>query len=106
MNNCEEIKKCLICNSKKLLPYLDLGLQPLANEYHKGDKLQERCQLGLQVCETCYHSQLTYRVDNHLLFDEYIYDSRTSETLDRYFRGFCQYIMSEWKGGKPPRVLE
>ena len=102
----ERIDRCLVCNGRKLTPYLNLGNQPLANSYHKGSHSQNTYPLGVQFCETCAHSQLTYKVDNHLMFDDYPYVSGTSQTLDRYFRGFCQYVMSNWKGKKPPRVLE
>ncbi len=105
MSNVQELNRCLCCNGKKLVPYLDLGVQPLANNYHNGES-QEKYPLGVQVCETCFHNQLTHKVDNHLMFDEYIYVSGTSETLNRYFRGFTQAVMMGWKGKKPPRVLE
>lgn len=95
-----------MCGSIRLVPYLSLGTQPLANNYHKAHQKLERYPLGVQVCENCFHSQLTHKVDNHLMFDEYIYVSGTSETLNKYFRQFTNTVLKNWKGKKPPRVLE
>jgi SAM-dependent methyltransferase len=98
--------RCLVCGSSKLVPYLNLGEQPLANANHKGQREQQKYPLGVQVCQTCYHSQLTHKVDNRLMFDDYIYVSGTSETLTNYFRQFTNTVMKAWKGSKPPRILE
>lgn len=105
VSNVQELSNCLCCNSKNLTPYLSLGSQPLANSYHHGEA-QMKYPLGVQVCGCCYHSQLTHSVDPHLMFDNYIYVSGTSETLHRYFRGLTQTVLMGWKGKKPPRILE
>ncbi|HYT46388.1 MAG TPA: methyltransferase domain-containing protein, partial [Methylomirabilota bacterium] len=106
MGNYEKLDRCLICNGKKLVPYLDLGRQPPANAYHKEQQKLKRYPLGIQLCETCFHSQLTHKVDNHIMFDDYLYVMDTSETLRSYFQGFADMVLKNWKGRKPPRVLE
>lgn len=102
----ESLTKCLCCGAGNLTRYLDLGNQPLANAYHNGQKELPRYPLGIQVCDRCFHSQLTHKVDNRLMFDDYLYVSGTSATLTRYFQGLVQYVITNWKGKKPPRVLE
>ena len=87
------ITKCLCCNSKNLDLVLDLGMQPLANTYRKNlDNILEKYPLALNVCISCWHSQLSYCVDRKLIFDSYTYISGTSKTLNSYFRWFAHEI--------------
>lgn len=106
MNDYKALTKCLCCDSKELTPYLDLGNQPLANSYHDGSRKQDRYPLGVQFCKRCSHSQLTHKVDNRLMFDDYLYVSGTSDTLRNYFGNFARLVLKNWKGKSPPRVLE
>lgn len=83
------LNDCLACGGSALAPYLDLGAQPLANSFHDGTRDLPRFPLEVQVCRHCWHSQLTVAVDPHLMFDDYLYVSGTSETLRRYFAEFA-----------------
>lgn len=80
---------CLACGGDDLFQYLDLGTQPLANSFHDGTKELPRFPLAVQACRKCWHSQLTVAVDPHLMFDDYVYASGTSETLRKYFANFA-----------------
>lgn len=92
------LENCLICGAK-VEEYLDLGIQPLANSYHRGEALP-RFPLGLAHCLYCDHHQLIYSVDPKLMFENYLYVSDTSSTLVRYFEWLKSYI------GSPKSVLE
>lgn len=83
------LNTCLACGGADLFPYLDLGRMPLANSFHDGSKELPTYPLAVQACRTCWHSQLTEAVDPHLMFDDYLYVSGTSETLRRYFESFA-----------------
>lgn len=103
------IQRCLACDvgdPPHLRPFLDLGEQPLANNYHKGEGGGPCYPLAVNVCTWCYHSQLSHSVDPSEMFDHYLYVSGTSETLRRYFEALADRVMSEWEGERPPRVLE
>lgn len=80
---------CLVCGGSDTFEYLDLGRQPLANEFHDGTRELARYPLAVMACRTCWHSQLTEFVDPHLMFDDYLYVSGTSDTLKRYFQDFA-----------------
>jgi len=85
---------CLICQQKNtLVDYLDLGDQPLANSYHKGEHL-ERYPLQLNVCTNCWHSQLSVSVNPSEMFDNYLYISDTTKTLTEYFEWVTNYILA------------
>lgn len=80
---------CLACGGSDLFQYIDLGDHPLANSFHDGTKALPLFPLSVNACRTCWHSQLSYAVDPHLMFDDYLYVSGTSETLRKYFSDFA-----------------
>lgn len=93
---------CLVCNNDKLVNYLNLTDQPLANSYHKGSGLS-KYPLQMNLCTNCYHSQLTVSVDPSEMFDHYLYISDTTKTLTDYFVWATDYMLSM---GNPKSVLE
>jgi 2-polyprenyl-3-methyl-5-hydroxy-6-metoxy-1,4-benzoquinol methylase len=105
MSNYKEIRTCVACGSSDLHPYLDLGNQPLANSYHKGEKLNTY-PLHVQYCKSCTHNMLTVSVDPSEMFEHYLYISDTSQTLTDYFQGLCDKILDRNKEVEKPRVLE
>lgn len=84
-----ENERCLACNGSKLRSVLDLGKQPLANNYHTG-KEQQEYPLNLKLCVDCYHLQLSHTVNPDLMFKNYLYVSGTSKTLRDYFDFFAR----------------
>jgi len=88
MQGCTEIKECRVCGNEELTEVLDLNNQPLANSYHTGDKEQETYPLKINVCNSCFHVQLSVVVDPDLMFKDYLYVSGTSKTLHAYFEDF------------------
>ena len=95
MNN--KLEECLCCASKNLEPSLDLGAQPLANEFLPSkDAPQESYPLAVNLCRDCLHLQLTHAIDPDLMFKHYLYVSGTSETYRKYLADFASQV---YKGG-------
>ena len=92
MNKVNEINRCLCCENLNIRTILDLGNQPLANTYHKGESL-EVFPLKLNLCENCWHLQLSHAVDPDLMFKNYLYVSGTSNTLREYFDRFVDITL-------------
>lgn len=87
------LKHCLCCGGNRLKMVLNLGRQPLANSYVNEKSIGlEEYPLGLNVCENCWHAQLSVCVDRDLIFDNYHYASGTSKTLIRYFAWFARAL--------------
>lgn len=84
-----ENKLCFACNNKELKIILDLGNQPLANNYHRGE-VQSEYPLRLNLCNKCYHLQLSHTVNPNLMFKHYLYVSGTTQTLKDYFNFFSK----------------
>lgn len=69
---------CRVCNSDKLIKYLDLGLMPMANslfDSEKEAKDAKRYPLELMFCDDCGLSQLSIVVDPVELYEYYTYRS-------------------------------
>ena len=93
MEKFKKIEKCVVCGSTDSLnKYIDFGLQPLANSYHKGVCL-DLYPLAVQFCASCSHNQLTVSVNPDEMFSNYLYVSDTSQTLTQYFQQLCDKIL-------------
>ncbi len=95
MSNFTEKKDCICCGKSNLSLVLDLNNQPLANSYHKEDEVLEEYPLGLNLCDNCYHLQLTHIVDPDLLFKNYLYCSGTTQTLRDNFEWFSNFVLED-----------
>ena len=84
-------KECFACGNSDLRSILDLGQQPLANNYHNGE-FQEKYPLNLTLCQNCYHLQLSHTVNPDLMFKNYLYVSGTAKTLRDYFDFFANKL--------------
>lgn len=88
---------CVCCGSSDLRTCLDLGQQPLANNLiNTVADAYNQYELRTQVCDTCWHQQLSISVDPTLMFDHYVYVSGTSQTLRDYFDWFAAWCNFMW----------
>jgi 2-polyprenyl-3-methyl-5-hydroxy-6-metoxy-1,4-benzoquinol methylase len=90
--NCREKKNCICCDSDILTEILDLTDQPLANSYHLIDEDLDSFPLKLNLCNKCFHLQLSHIVNPDLLFKNYLYVSGTTKTLRDYFEWFVKFV--------------
>jgi SAM-dependent methyltransferase len=87
------LNECLCCGSSNLRRVIDLGEQPPANSYAEQEHIEiPRFPLGLNLCHSCWHSQLTFCVDRREIFDNYAYVSGTSVTLNSFFSWFGERL--------------
>ena len=100
-----ELTRCVCCESKNLGLTLDLGSQPLANDFRPvGSGECELYPLALMTCFNCWHSQLSHCVERELIFANYAYVSGTSNTLSRYFCWFAESLAKCLEHGS--RILD
>ena len=89
---------CPVCGSHHLQTVLDLGDQPLANDFRvtADDALAAPTfPLKLMRCQVCNHMHLSTMVDRKALFSDYLYQSGTSLTLLEYFEWLASKIIDE-----------
>lgn len=94
---CKERNDCRVCLNKNIFCVLNLGDQPLANNFHPNDKELDKYPLKLMLCTQCYHLQLSHIVNPNILYKNYIYVSGTSSTLINYFKWFAEYTSAKRK---------
>ncbi len=94
------LNKCVACGSETLEPVLDLGHQPLANNYEKEPIPVQEYPLALNHCVTCDHAQLSVGVKPELMFKHYLYVTGTSKTLRDYCDWFADYTTQNLDPGK------
>lgn len=88
------ISSCRSCKGSNLMPYLDLGVTPLANGLIKPgnvDKNEPKFPLMVYYCRDCSLSQLSVVVNPEILFRDYFYMSSISNT----FKTHCNTISSD-----------
>lgn len=95
----KHLNYCLCCHCTDLELILDLGHQPLANNYQESDKFP----LQLMGCPICTHAQLSIAVDPDILFSDYPYVSGTTDTLKKYFNDFAVDCITRYN---PKSVLD
>lgn len=107
MKEFEMENKCRVCR-QPTDELLNLGYQPLANNYHMPNEVLSNYQLNLHVCENCFHVQLNCTVNPEILFKNYLYVSGTSKTGREYFQSFAKQSLDNFKGDKKNtiRVLD
>ena len=88
---CQSIIGCLCCKSENKL-LIDLGYQPLANDFHEKNHLCSIFPLRLMYCPNCFHCQLSHAVNPNILFKNYKYVSGTSQTSLDFFKSNADFI--------------
>lgn len=97
---------CRVCGLDwGLVEVLDLGYQPLANNFVSAPCAQNEYPLCLMRCRACNHTQLSYTVRPEVMFRNYQYNSGTSWTLRDYFRQLAEECTEDCCG-KAGKVLE
>lgn len=84
--NYVQSEQCRVCKTNEMVKLLDLGSQPLANNYLSEPQDQKKFPLCLIRCKNCSHTQLNYTVPPEDMFSNYQYNSGVSNTLREYFK--------------------
>jgi len=102
--------QCFACGNCNLLPCLDLGHQPPANNL-RTSKTQDEPSYPLNVirCVNCNHLQLDVTVSPDVLYKNYLYVSGTSKTYLEYMNWYARFVFetfSETNGVIPNSILD
>lgn len=82
-----------MCQSKNLNQWLDLGLHPHSDHFHKEVEAEMFYPLGVSVCEDCGLNQLTYIVAKEELYlKDYLYESSITKTADAHWTEFAETV--------------
>lgn len=108
MTNFKKISKCRICNSKKIIEYLNLGNQPLANSFLTKKQIPEekKYPLKLILCKNCSLSQLSIVVNPKIIFNDYDYLSSSSKALKNHYAKLVSSIEKKYINSNNTTVLD
>ncbi len=101
--------KCRMCQSEKLVKFLDLGMQPLANAFLKKEDLlkpESKFPLEAYFCEHCNLAQLIHVVEKELLFRDYVYFSSGMPKVSSHWQGYADHVTANFLFLKNDLVLE
>ena len=94
MSLFKTIKKCRICKGKikHLYKYKST---PLGEDFvKKTDKRkQQLIPLNLFICKKCYLVQIAEIVNPNLIYENYLYETKTSITLDEHFKSYASKVI-------------
>lgn len=107
-NLVKKRSKCRVCGSKKLLQILDLGSTPLADLFLKTPKEREnKFQLVVSVCKSCFLVQLMHDVNDELLFaNHYAFYTGGSPSSIPYFKKYAEEVMKRFPKNAKKLTLE
>ena len=100
---------CRSCGGKDCESILDLGLQPLANNFLRAEDLgkpEPRFPLHLVVCTACWLMQITETVPAVELFQTYLYFSSYSDAMLDHARQAAERYLKEFSLGRDQLVVE
>ncbi len=88
-----KISKCLLCNSKKLNVFLNLGKIPITNILLKKKSTVEIPTLKILVCRECWHVQVEMCPNAKKVYvDKYFYHTKYNRSMSRHFRKYIAYV--------------
>lgn len=96
-----------MCQSKNLKQWLDLGLHPHSDHFHKEKEAEMFYPLGVSVCEDCGLNQLTYIVAKEELYlKDYLYESSITKTADTHWTEFAETVTKKLNLPKEAKVYD
>lgn len=86
-------KNCRMCKGERLVQWLDLGLSPHSDHFHKEKEAEMFYPLGVSVCEDCGLNQLTYIVAKEELYlKDYLYESSITKTASDHWQELADTV--------------
>lgn len=100
---------CLVCESTRVEPFLDLGETALANKFLTAEELsrpEPAYPLRVGFCHACTHVQLLDRVPPSDMFTDYLYLSSASDTLTAHLNEVSDVVVERDRLGPSHLVID
>lgn len=90
------MSQCRICRSANVRGVIDLGEMPLANRLKTApDAPEKRFPLAVEFCRDCGNLQLTHCVEATELYDDYLYVTPTSPSLEAHSVNLIYHMQAQ-----------
>lgn len=108
MGKYKSLKTCRICNSKKLITYIDLGNQPLSNSFLKKNDIskEKKFPLSVKLCSKCSLSQLSIVPDVKGIYNNYDYLSSSSKALRIHYKKLVEKLINKFNVKPTDTVID
>ncbi len=101
------VKKCRICKSSLKLLH-SYRQTPLGEDFLKKNlkKKQPLLNLNLCICKSCNLVQISEIVDPNKIYKDYLYETKTSITLDKHFNNYSLKVSRKLNLNKQDLVID
>lgn len=102
-------KKCRFCNAPLNHTFVDLGMQPLCEDFVKPEqvnKMEPHYPLHVYVCDKCYLVQLEEFVPPSEIYDDYFYFSSYSDYWLEHVKKYTRLMVERFKLNEQSFVAE
>ena len=100
---------CRVCDSARLEPVIDLGMQPWCNHFLRAEEVGTEPFYPLRVayCLDCATAQLDHTVPKEVMFGNHTYLSGVTRSLSDHFCSVAEEVAQRFTAGKSrPSVLD
>lgn len=89
-----KLTNCRICDSARLEPVIDFGVQPWGNDFLSQDAVGKELFYPLRVvfCHDCTVAQLDYTVPKEVMFGDHTFLTGMTKTADEHFKGVAHEV--------------
>lgn len=101
--------RCRICKSDKLIKFISIGPQPLANALLKKGNLKKKenyYPLDVYFCNSCNLVQLLAVVSKEELFRDYVYFTSGMPKISTHFQQYAEYVIEKYLEKNSDLVVE
>ena len=103
------MSRCIVCDSDRIEPVLDLGRTALANKFLTQAELAQpepAYPLRVGYCHGCSHVQLLEHVPPSAMFADYLYMSSASDTLRAHLGSLSDVVVRRGALGASDLVMD
>jgi SAM-dependent methyltransferase len=104
-----EFSCCIVCETRTVEQFLDLGFTALANKFLTQKELslpEPTFPLSMGFCHTCGPVQLRERVSPKVMFEDYLYISSASDTLKAHLYELSDLLVEKYHLEKEDLVMD
>ena len=94
----KKLKKCRLCESKKLKTFIDFSRMPLAGAFLTKSQISNEFlyPMGMQFCQNCSSVQVDTVIPLDVLFKKYFYFSSSINTLIEHFFDLSNMVSKKY----------
>ena len=109
MSSFKILKKCRICGSKNLNLIFQNGASPIGEHFLKSNqkkRKQKSYPIDYLCCKKCKLIQVKHIINNAILYPDYLYETKTSLTLNKHFSNLSRALANKKLLKKNSSILD